>query len=192
MVGLIYIYSMKTLLFILILTVPATSFSSDFRGLKWGVSKSEVKGTEKSKIIEETENQLVYKDTFIIYSVGVVYKFTGDKLIWGLYKFTNTYKDKDNYLKEFSNFDSALTDKYGKSKNLDKWKNENSKFKGNIILAVGAGDLVLWRTWETDTTLIKLTMYGHEETFNIETFYFSKKYKDKASKLIQRMQQDQF
>ncbi|MGH7884604.1 MAG: hypothetical protein ACRENO_02775 [Thermodesulfobacteriota bacterium] len=182
---------MKILILVLLL-LPNAAYCKDFRDAEWGISKSELKNIEKSELIKEQDDRLIYSDVFIVYSVGIIYQFFDNKLIWGSYKFADQYQDKEKYLREFLDFNAVLTNKYGEPKKFDEWKNKNSKFKDDTASAIEAGDLVLWRAWETNTSLIKLTIYGHNNKFNIETYYFSKNYKDKASKLIQDLQQDKF
>ena len=89
-------------------------------------------------------------------------------------------------------FEEAISNKYGKPKKLDKWNNNDSEYKDNLPKAVKSGDLIMWRSWETPSTIIKLIMYSYNDNFNIDTYYFSKKYRDKAEKPIQDIQNDNF
>ena len=183
---------MKTLILPIFLTLTTVSFSGDFRNSTWGMSKEKVMKTESIELVTEDPNKLSYIETVVSYPALVVYTFFDDKLIWGSYSFKQVNDSDDEYLEDFINFEKVLSGKYGSSKNLDRWNNSDSQFKNDPARAVRAGDLIMWRSWETPTTIIKLIMYGYNDQFNIDTYYFSKKYKDKASKPIQDIQNDIF
>ena len=65
-------------------------------------------------------------------------------------------------------------------------------FKDDPAGAVRAGDLIMWRSWETPNTVIKLIMYGYNGEFNLDTYYFSKKYSDKTSGVFREILNDKF
>ena len=111
----------------------------------------------------------------------MVYKFAGDKLVWGSYGFKQVNDTDDEYFEDFINFNTVLSNKYGEAKQLDRWTNKDSRYKDNPVSAVKEGDLVMWRSWETPTTDIKLIMYGYGGKFNLDTYYFSKEYSDKTT-----------
>ncbi|MGI9533967.1 MAG: hypothetical protein ACR2NW_03370 [Thermodesulfobacteriota bacterium] len=183
---------MKFLILPILLLMTSVSYSGDFRNTSWGMAKEQVKETENIDIVEENTNSISYIETIVNYPALLVYKFQDNKLIWGSYSFKQINDKDDEYLEDFINFEEAISSKYGEGKKLDRWNNSNSKFKNNLAGAVRAGDLIMWRSWETPTTIIKLIMYGYNNNFNIDTFYFSKKYKDKAEKHIQDIQNDNF
>jgi len=183
---------MKYLLFLVLFFYSTSVHSADFRNTDWGMSIEQVIKTEKAEILKESKNKVTYVETVVNYPAILVYKFEENMLIWGSYGFKQVNDTDDEYLQDFTNFNTVLTNKYGKSKNLDKWTNKDSKYKDNPVSAVREGDLVMWRSWETPTTVIKLIMYGYGGNFNIDTYYFSKKYSDKTSGIIADILNDKF
>ena len=69
---------------------------------------------------------------------------------------------------------------------------KDSKYKENPVIAIREGDLVMWRSWETPTTIIKLIMYGYGGKFNLDTYYFSKKYRDQTTGIFADIVNDKF
>jgi len=183
---------MKVLILPILLFLTTASFSADFRNTTWGMTKEQVKKTENIEIVKEDNDIISYIETVVNYPALVVYKFYDDKLIWGSYSFKQVNNNDDEYLEDFINFQNAITSKYGDGKKLDRWNNSDSKYKNDPAGAIRAGDLIMWRTWETPTTKIKLIMYGYNNQFNIDSYYFSKKYKDKVQKPVQDIQNDIF
>ena len=178
------------LLFLLVNTTP--SVSADFRNSEWGMSKEQVKSTEKLELVNEDTDTISYIETVVEYPALLVYKFNDNRLIWGLYSFNQVNNNDDGYLEDFLKFENAISSKYGKGKVLDKWNNKDSENKDNPAKAVREGDFIMWRTWETPTTMIKLIMYGYNDKFNTDTYYFSKKYKDQAESNIKDILNDNF
>ena len=183
---------MKLLILPLFLFLTTVSYSADFRNTTWGMTKEQVKKTENIELVKEDQDNISYIETVVSYPALVLYKFHDNKLIWGSYSFKQVNDKDDEYLEDFINFEKAISDKYGEGKKLDRWNNADSEFKNDPARAVRAGDLIMWRSWETPTTKIKLIMYGYNDQFNIDTYYFGKKYEDKADKTIQDIQNDNF
>lgn len=183
---------MKYLFFLFFLVFIVPAYSADFRNTDWGMSMEQVRKTEKGEILKEAVDKITYVETVVNYPALLVYKFNDNRLIWGSYGFKQVNDKDDEYLEDFINFNSVLSSKYGKAKNLDKWTNNDSGFKDNPAAAVKEGDLVMWRSWETPTTVIKLIMYGYGGNFNLDTYYFSKKYSDKISGIFADILNDKF
>lgn len=183
---------MKISAFLFLLLFTTTASSADFRKTEWGMSKEQVKKTETGEILEDTPDKIAYVETVVSYPVLLVYKFNGNKLIWGSYGFKQENETDDEYLEDFINFESVITNKYGKGEKLDRWTNKDSEYRNNPAVAVRAGDLIMWRSWETPTTVIKLIMYGYNGEFNTDAYYFSKKYSDKTSAVFRDILQNKF
>ena len=183
---------MKFLIFLLFLLLPSASYSVDFRNTTWGMTKDQVKKTENNEIVKEGSDNISYIETVVNYPALVVYKFHDNKLIWGSYSFKQVNDKDDEYLEDFINFEEAISSKYGKGKKLDRWNNSESNYKNDPAKAVRAGDLIMWRSWETPTTTIKLIMYGYKDSFNIDSYYFSKKYKDQTESPAKDILNDNF
>ena len=183
---------MKFLILLISILLTSASYAGDFRDTTWGMTKDQVKKTENNEIVKEGADNISYIETVVNYPALVVYKFHDNKLIWGSYSFKQINNKDDEYLEDFMKFEEAISNKYGKPKKLDKWNNNDSEYKDNLPKAVKSGDLIMWRSWETPSTIIKLIMYSYNDNFNIDTYYFSKKYRDKAEKPIQDIQNDNF
>jgi len=174
----------------LFLSTP--SISADFRNTEWGMSREQVQKTESGELLEDSNNKITYIETLVNYPVLLVYKFNENKLIWSSYGFRQVNDTDDEYLEDFINFNTVITEKYGKGKNLDKWTVKDSEYKDEPALAVKEGELIMWRAWETPTTIIKLIMYGYNGKFNLDTYYFSKKYSGKTSGVFRDILNDKF
>lgn len=183
---------MKFLILPFFIFLTNISYSADFRNTTWGMTKEQVKETENIEIVNENPDKISYIETVVNYPALLVYKFHDNKLIWGSYSFQQVNDNDEEYLKDFIKFEEVISSKYGKGKKLDKWNNSDSEFKNDPAMAVRAGDLIMWSSWETPTTLIKLIMYGYKDKFNIDSYYFSRKYKNEAEKPIQDIQNDVF
>ena len=119
---------MKYILFCLLILSAAPASSADFRNTNWGMSKEEVKKTEKSEILKESPDKITYVETVVNYPTLLVYKFKDNGLVWGSYGFKQVNDSDDEYLEDFLNFNAVISNKYGKGKILDKWTNKESKF----------------------------------------------------------------
>jgi len=83
-------------------------YNPDFRNIKWGMSKEEVKEKENSSLNEENSDGLIYEDLkFAELNAGIGYFFTGNRLnqIVVLFEEGNLY----NYEK----VQKYLIDQYG-------------------------------------------------------------------------------
>ena len=81
------------LLFLLANTTPAVS--ADFRNSEWGMSKEQVKSTEKLELVNEDTDTISYIETVVEYPALLVYKFNDNRLIWGLYSFNQVNNNDD-------------------------------------------------------------------------------------------------
>ena len=183
---------MKYLLLLFLVFTSTSAIAADFRNADWGMSIEDVKKTEKGEIIRESKDKITYVETVVNYPALVVFQFNDDQLIWGSYGFKQVNDSDDEYLEDFINFNTVISNKYGEGTVHDRWTNKDSEFKDNPAAAVREGDLVMWRSWETPSTVIKLIMYGYGGKFNLDTYYFSKKYGDKTSGIYADILKDRF
>ena len=184
--------TMKYIIFLFFLLPGINSFSADFRQTDWGMSIEQVKKTEKGEILKESTDKITYVETVVNYPALLVFKFNENRLIWGSYGFKQINDTDEEYLEDFINFNTVISNKYGKGEVLDRWTNKDSEYKDDPAMAVKEGDLVMWRSWETPTTVIKLIIYGYGGKFNLDTYYFSKRYSDKVSGVYADILNDKF
>lgn len=147
-----------------------TSF--DFRSIRWGMSKGQVKGAEKAKLIKETESLLEYEVSFLGYDCRVAYTFLNDKVRKAAMQIKQDHIDPARYYRDYEDLRNYLSPLYGKPI-ADKydWKNEmyrNDPSKYGF--AVSIGFLSCRTTWMADNTEVALIISGgsHQISTNLE------------------------
>lgn len=85
---------------------------ADFRGVKWGVSRKEVKEQEaSSRLVGEMPDLLVYQGEIAGIPASIFYLFDGNKLVRGIYSIEN---DRQNaIIKDYETIRSFLLKRYG-------------------------------------------------------------------------------
>jgi hypothetical protein len=96
-----------------------------FRKTRWGMNVETVKKNEKSKLLSDKNDQIVYETEVNGLDCYVVYEFLRDKLAESRYSFTKTSTNKNDYILRFHRVKEILIKKYGKpiSDDVD-WDNE--------------------------------------------------------------------
>jgi len=161
----------------------------DFRKTNWGMSREQVKATERGEIISETEDEV----DFMVPDFGDNFEcghfFLEDKLYRSTYLFTGKFTNKNNYINEYEKWKKILIEKYGKPKEDygAKWWNDLYKNdKQNWGMALSLGHLVYATQWETTTTEIGIMLGGNNYQIYFGIFYESKKLKEWAKKLKEK------
>src|SRR5271169_3009006 len=141
-----------------------------FRQTKWGMSKNEVKNSEKLKLISGSANSLFYRGIVNGMVTLVVYKFSKDKLSSGTYIFEEEHSNKNDYIDYYDKAKSPLIRIYGKPKDdRTDWKNDVFRQSPqNWGTAISAGYLEYLTFWETDKTKILLSLSG--ENYEMKFF----------------------
>jgi len=152
----------KKICLAILLLVSVFSFAQDFRNYSWGSSMIQVKSGERSNpILKIRDNQLFYDDKLAGSDCQVIYIFNdNNKLISGNYTFTRKYPNPQLYLQDYDVFKTLLIEKYGKpAKESEIWsKNSSVTEKDNYGLAISQGDLSLTTIWNTDRSIIKISL----------------------------------
>lgn len=162
----------KSFLIIAALTViscvsVAQTATTDFRGVLWGSSPSQVQANEKARQIPINEKEkspddvLLYEDQLAGHDVNIYYQFNdNDKLINGTYFFRKNYTDPQLFLEDYKEFKELLSTKYGKPKmDEEEWSSNTVPFdKDDWGQAISDGYLDLIAYWSTDRTLIKISL----------------------------------
>lgn len=105
----------KQLLFVFIIfilnfnIVLASQF--DFRKTKWGMSKSQVKASEKAEFGSQNKDAMIYVSELAGMKVFIVYSFISNKLHSGSYAFQGRHTNKNNYISDFKDVKKTFDQK---------------------------------------------------------------------------------
>ncbi len=150
--------------------------SQDFRKATWGMSPSQVKSSESSKLVEETSRYLIYETTIAGFDVLAGYIFAGDKLTRGKYLVMETHVNNDDYLSDFAVLNGYLTKKYGNPVEKDAlwktdspYKNDESEWGHEISM----GRLMVYAVYRSSNTEIEISLAAEDYNPVIEIQYSS-------------------
>ena len=161
---------------------------NDFCDSKWGMKKDKVLSTEKNKPIEAGPDNryflAVYTGEVAGLKMEYVYYFLDDVLVRGGYVLREKHTNKNKYIDDYNKLKEILTRKYGGPiKDDENWYNDRYKDRPQDYgLAVSIGYLVFQSGWETDRTLIHLTLMGDNYDILSTLHYISKLYKELIDK----------
>lgn len=135
------------------------------------MSREEIKNIEGTPF-ETDEEMIIYDDLKIVgKDVQLAYYFNkNDQAYKAVYMSVEEHTNLTDYVIDYNDFVSALTEKYGSPKE-DKtaWKNNLYKdTPSDWGLAVALGHLVKFTTWETENASIRISLTA--ENNNIYTF----------------------
>ena len=164
---------------------------NDFRNSKWGMKKDKVLSTEENKPTEAGPIDQYFSALYTGEVAGLKmeygYYFLDDVLVRGYYLLREKHTNKNKYIDDYNKLKEVLTRKYGSPKKSytfwfnDLYKNDPQDHGR----AVRIGHLGFESNWETDRTLIRLTLIGDNFNINLSLYYNSKLHKkliDKADK----------
>ncbi len=163
------------LLFVFLL-FPLSGHAGDFREATWGMTKAEVRATEKGKPTEENPGSLIYKRQVITLDCIAAYFFTEGKLSNGGYFFTGSHTNTNAYIDDYNHLKNLLTKKYGKPKS-DRHIWKNKLFKDDPEdwgTAVSVGHLIYMTNWETKNTEISVSLLGDNYKLDLGIYYESR------------------
>lgn len=151
----------------------------DFRKTTWGMSKTQVKKTEKGEAIEGGESPLLYHGRVAGLDCIVAYSFVEEKLVRTAYMFTEDHSNRNDHISDYNNVKEILVKKYGEPiKDETIWKNDLYRDDAQRHgFAVSLGHLVLFSSWATHSTQIGLLLRGENYEINFAVQYQSKKLK---------------
>lgn len=172
---------------IFLFTISTYSNQYDFRKTNWGMSKKQVKATEKGEIAFEDEEEINYKVEINRSEFLCAYFFLEDKLYRSGYLLNETHTNENDYIDDYKNLKDILIKKYEKPlKDKIEWKNDS--YKDDKIewgLAISVGDLIYDTRWETNNTEITLRLSGDNYKIYLVLRYESKELKEWADKIIE-------
>lgn len=166
------------IIFVLILMVVNSGLiaQTDFRKVKWGMSKSDVKEKETSEIIKEVENRLIYNCPLSGIKGSLMYFFTPeDQLLRSKYFLSPDHLNMKFVIQDYKMFQELLTQKYGKPAHtyvvtVDKEKVQENEWPAYLL----SGDLRLETTWTIERTDIILTLSKIDTKPAIQIDYVSR------------------
>lgn len=157
----------------LVLAVPG--FAGDFRRAEWGMTKEQVKAVEKEAPLQSRgESLLKYKTQIMGLDVHIYYYFEKGRLRHGSYDFISVPESGCSEI--FDKLVETISKKYGEAKEELIWKDDSLKTPKPSSTAVAFGFLKRAAEWETEKTVIRLSLssekYGDPITLDI--YYVSK------------------
>lgn len=166
----------------------------DFRKTHWGMSKAQVKKTEKGKIVRDVETMLVYQGNVGGHDCLIGYMFAEGKLVRSKYLFTETHSNANDYIVDYDRLKKILIKKYGKPiEDTLLWKNDLYKDDyQHWGLAVSLGHLFYFADWKTPNTEITLALNGENLDVTLEIEYISRKLEKLEEKAKEKKALDEF
>jgi len=153
---------------------------TDFRKASWGMSREQIKALENNlKITMEKEEYLGYQTQIAGLDCNLIYFFTNNKLVRGRYFFTEPHSNRNDYILDYTTLKKLLEKKYGEASEDEQiWKNDLYKDDYDQWgFAVCVGHLVYYAKWETDITIIYLSLNGENYEISLMIEYQSKQLK---------------
>lgn len=153
---------------------------SDFRVAKWGESKEMIMTKEKKEDKSNSKSIYSFDDKIAGINCDVSYAFVNNKLTMGYYSFKIEHTNKNDYIDDYKNIISLLTDKYGSPfKDVPIWKNSLYKEDfDNYGFAVSIGHLSYNSIWFKAKTNIAVSLHGDNNEIKLDVIYISKQYEN--------------
>ncbi|MFC5449064.1 copper amine oxidase N-terminal domain-containing protein [Paenibacillus aestuarii] len=158
--------------------------NANFRNVKWGMSREEIKNLEKVKFLGEQDGNLYYSDEILGIKMAVYYEFIDNKLVRAILVHNDTHFNNKDYILDYNTMKKALNNKYGNSTSDQLiWQDDIYKNSPDDYgLAVQAGHLEYLTKWDLKETNITEYMYGKDFKFSFTVEFKSKEYKDLLDK----------
>lgn len=159
-----------------------------FRNATWGMSKSQVKITEKEKPKSEDDSFLVYVGKVAGMNALIIYVFVDNKLVRAKYSFIENNSNRNDNITDYNNLKKLFEKKYAKPKE-DKFIWKNDLYRDNSSewgFAVSLGHLLFYSQWETSNTVITLTLSGENHRTELVAEYYSKALEVLEGKILRK------
>lgn len=160
----------------------------DFRKVKWGMTKSQVKKSEVAMPSKEEKGLLRYLGEVAGLKCLIDYSFVADTLCMAGYIFINKHANKTLYINDYETLKEILIEKYGTpSTDRTVWYDDLYRDDPEDWgLAVSIGHLAYVSQWETNPTNVSLGLIGDNFDITLGVTYDSNKYRylrEKTKKL---------
>jgi len=147
----------------------------DFRKAKWGMSMKEVRESEDSDPVLESDNTLDYSTFILGLQTQIGYTFYNDELIRGGFFFLTKLDNNNKYVDKYLKIKEELIKVNGEpvidtELPKDPYKTIAPEDKGD---AVCNGDLLYAAQWNLPNTDIQLTLRGENSECKITVLYQS-------------------
>ncbi|MBF0406435.1 MAG: hypothetical protein HQM10_03705 [Candidatus Riflebacteria bacterium] len=157
-----------------IFSIASSTEIFDFRKAFWGFTPDEIKKTENTDIISESESMILYSDNVSGLKCLVAYIFTEGKLTRTKYIIDQIHTNKNDYISDYNLLKDLLSAKYGKARSNEFWKKSHLKSNPEHYgMAISCGELVYQSIWKTKNTEIFLTLEGDNFKISLEVQYSS-------------------
>ena len=160
--------------------IPIIKMNGGFREAKWGVSKEQVRITEKTKFLKADKSNdgldyLAYRTTQGGIEILLSYYFAESKLVAGRYIFLAEHTNKNLFIDDFYRIKSSISQKYGEpGMDVSNWKNDLYKDDPSEWgMAVSVGHLSYQAVWRLLDTEIILELSGDNFDIDLDVDYAS-------------------
>ena len=166
--------------------------ASDFRDAEWGMSKEQVKLSEKTFPLYSNNESITFRGKVANRPVDIIYVFKDNKLTSGIYKFTTNNVNNNVYINDYNRISESLDLKYGQPEKRNVlWINELYKEKkGYHGNAISMGHLIFESYWNEENTLILHKLSGNNSMIDHSISYFDKNFADQYIEKNERIQTD--
>ena len=152
----------------------------DYRKIRWGMTKGEVIGLERSGYSYDNETMAVNDIVINGQTAQLVYKFDQNKLVAAIVIFNNKYINNSQYISDYKSINTGLTTKYGKPTTSKIIYIEPEK---NLFLSEPGDNLFLGKTryltkWTSARTIIKHGLKSPNASISHYIEYIYKAYDD--------------
>ncbi|KKN11613.1 hypothetical protein LCGC14_1024730 [marine sediment metagenome] len=157
----------------------------NFRNVKWGMSKGEVKQTEPDKPANEDEDTVSYKRRLANLDCYLIYVFVEHQLIRASYTVLEEHANENLFLADYRKLKNELAKKYGRPfKDETIWRGSGvyKNMPAYWGQAVATGAMVKCANWETAETNIILMLKGDNFDVDLCIEYASKRFEPLAEK----------
>lgn len=164
---------MKKLILAILFLFVVFELSAQFRSTEWEMDKETVKNLEKTTLIDEVEEGLIYKSEIAGLDCQIAYFFTKNQLYQAGYVITEKHSNDNECINDFEKLKDLLAKKYGEPV-IDRtvWKNPLFKDeKSSWGMAISIGHLIYLCRWNVENTEINLSLTGDNYSINHLLFY---------------------
>lgn len=149
------------------------SDSPQFRMAHWGMRLSEVKQTEKSQLVEESDSLLVYLGYLGRMKCHIAYLFTAGELTEGKYYRFEGHDVGDALIEDYLRTLNILRKQLGEpQQELETWHSELYKEDySKRTQAILIGDLSLSANWKTISSEVSLTLSAEDKKPHLEVIF---------------------
>ena len=146
---------MKKHIYIIILLFVFTSCTYateyDFRQINWGMNQQQVIQSEKIKLLDQNEENLVYNCQIDNENCVLLYGFQDKKVYCATYFFQINHTNLNDYIDDYTDLHNLLKSKYQEPiSNKMIWKNNLFKNSpSDYGMAISVGHLMYISKWET-------------------------------------------